>query len=158
MVLEFTGEITDPIHRYIRITDLEKKLIDTEAFQRLRKIRQLAGAHLVYPSAQHTRFEHSLGVMHLAGLAAETLLDKGYITYKEDVESLRIAALLHDIGHGPFSHLFEEVLSGNASKKINHEIIGRKIIKETIILDILEKYGYDGDYVCNLSFGESQRL
>lgn len=158
MVLEFTGEITDPIHKYIRITDLEKKLIDTEVFQRLRKIRQLAGAHLVYPSAQHTRFEHSLGVMHLAGLAAETLLDKGYITYKEDVESLRIAALLHDIGHGPFSHLFEEVLSENKSKKINHEIIGKKIIKETIIIDILGKYGYDGDYVCKLSFGESQKM
>jgi putative nucleotidyltransferase with HDIG domain len=158
MVLEFTGEITDPIHKYIRITDLEKKLIDTEVFQRLRKIRQLAGAHLVYPGAQHTRFEHSLGVMHLAGLAAETLLDKGYITYKEDVESLRIAALLHDIGHGPFSHLFEEVLSENKSKKINHEIIGKKIIKETIIIDILGKYGYDGDYVCKLSFGESQKM
>ncbi len=158
MVLDFTGEITDPIHKYIRITDLEKKLIDTEVFQRLRKIRQLAGAHLVYPSAQHTRFEHSLGVMHLAGLAAETLLDKGYITYKEDVESLRIAALLHDIGHGPFSHLFEEVLSENESKKINHEIIGKKIIKETIIIDILRKYGYDGDYVCKLSFGESPKI
>lgn len=158
MVLEFTGEITDPIHKYIRITDLEKKLIDTEVFQRLRKIRQLAGAHLVYPSAQHTRFEHSLGVMHLAGLAGETLLDKGYITYKEDVESLRIAALLHDIGHGPFSHLFEEVLSENKSKNINHEIIGKKIIKETIIIDILGKYGYDGDYVCKLSFGESQKM
>ena len=158
MVLEFTGEITDPIHKYIRITDLEKKLIDTEVFQRLRKIRQLAGAHLVYPGAQHTRFEHSLGVMHLAGLAAETLLDKGYITYKEDVESLRIAALLHDIGHGPFSHLFEEVLSENKSKKVNHEIIGKKIIKETIIIDILGKYGYDGDYVCKLSFGESQKM
>ena len=158
MVLEFTGEITDPIHKYIRITDIEKKLIDTEVFQRLRKIRQLAGAHLVYPCAQHTRFEHSLGVMHLAGLAAETLLDKGYITNKEDVESLRIAALLHDIGHGPFSHLFEEVLSENESKKINHEIIGKKIIKETIIIDILRKYGYDGDYVCKLSFGESPKI
>ena len=158
MVLEFTGEITDPIHKYIRITDIEKKLIDTEVFQRLRKIRQLAGAHLVYPSAQHTRFEHSLGVMHLAGLAGETLLDKGYITNKEDVESLRIAALLHDIGHGPFSHLFEEVLGENESKKINHEIIGKKIIKETIIIDILGKYGYDGDYVCKLSFGESQKM
>ncbi len=158
MVLDFTGEITDPIHKYIRITDLEKKLIDTEVFQRLRKIKKLADAHLVYPSAQHTRFEHSLGVMHLAGLAAETLLDKGYITYKEDVESLRIAALLHDIGHGPFSHLFEEVLSENESKKINHEIIGKKIIKETIIIDILRKYGYDGDYVCKLSFGESPKI
>lgn len=158
MLLEFTGEITDPIHKYIRITDLEKKLIDTEVFQRLRKIRQLAGAHLVYPSAQHTRFEHSLGAMHLAGLAAETLLDKGYITYKEDVQSLRIAALLHDIGHGPFSHLFEEVLRENESNKLTHEIIGKKIIKESIIIDILGKYGYDTDYVCKLSFGESQKM
>ena len=158
MILEFTGEITDPIHKYIPITDLEKKLIDTEFFQRLRKIRQLAGAHLVYPSAQHTRFEHSIGAMHLAGLAAESLLNKGYITSKEDVESLRIAALLHDIGHGPFSHLFEEVLREKESKKINHEIIGKRIIKETIIIDILDKYGYDGDYVCKLSFGESQKM
>ena len=158
MILEFTGEITDPIHKYIPITDLEKKLIDTEFFQRLRKIRQLAGAHLVYPSAQHTRFEHSIGAMHLAGLAAESLLNKGYITCKEDVESLRIAALLHDIGHGPFSHLFEEVLREKESNKINHEIIGKRIIKETIIIDILEKYGYDGDYVCKLSFGESQKM
>jgi len=158
MILEFTGEITDPIHKYIPITDLEKKLIDTEFFQRLRKIRQLAGAHLVYPSAQHTRFEHSIGAMHLAGLAAESLLNKGYITCKEDVESLRIAALLHDIGHGPFSHLFEEVLREKESNNINHEIIGKRIIKETIIIDILDKYGYDGDYVCKLSFGESQKM
>ncbi len=158
MILEFTGEITDPIHKYIPITDLEKKLIDTEFFQRLRKIRQLAGAHLVYPSAQHTRFEHSIGAMHLAGLAAESLLNKGYITCKEDMESLRIAALLHDIGHGPFSHLFEEVLREKESNKINHEIIGKRIIKETIIIDILEKYGYDGDFVCKLSFGESQKM
>jgi uncharacterized protein len=75
------------------------------------------------------------------------------------VESLRIAALLHDIGHGPFSHLFEEVLVQNKSKKkINHEIIGKKIIKETIIIDILGQYGYNPDYICQLSFGESQNM
>lgn len=161
MVLEFTGEITDPIHKYIRFTEVEKKLIDTEVFQRLRKIRQLAGAHLVYPSAQHTRFEHSIGAMYLAGLAAQTLLDKGYIECKEDVENLRIAALLHDIGHGPFSHLFEEVLVQNMTKKkkkISHEIIGKKIIKETIIIDILRQYGYNPDYVSKLSFGETRNM
>ena len=159
MTLQFTGEITDPIHKYIRFTEVEKKLIDTEAFQRLRKIRQLAGAHLVYPSAQHTRFEHSIGAMHVVGLAAQTLLDKGYIIHKEDVESLRISALLHDIGHGPFSHLFEEVLMQNTSKKkINHEIIGKKIIKETVIIDILRQYGYNPDYICKLSFGETQNM
>lgn len=154
-MLNFVGEITDPIHRYIRFTELEREIIDTPVFQRLRKIRQLAGAHLVYPSAQHTRFEHSLGTMHLAGLAGQTLLDKGYIEKKDQLESLRLAALLHDIGHGPFSHLFEEVLIGRGMSTSSHENMGKKIIRETIIKDKLEKYGYDSDSICNLSFGES---
>ena len=154
-MLNFVGEITDPIHRYIRFTELEREIIDTPVFQRLRKIRQLAGAHLVYPSAQHTRFEHSLGTMHLAGLAGQTLLDKGYIEKKDQLEGLRLAALLHDIGHGPFSHLFEEVLIGSGMPTSSHENMGKKIIRETMIKDILEKYGYDSDCICNLSFGES---
>ncbi|MGE5781337.1 MAG: HD domain-containing protein [Nitrososphaerales archaeon] len=154
-MLNFVGEITDPIHRYIRFTELEREIIDTPVFQRLRKIRQLAGAHLVYPSAQHTRFEHSLGTMHLAGLAGQTLLDKGYIEKKDQLEGLRLAALLHDIGHGPFSHLFEEVLIGRGMSTSSHENMGKKIIRETIIKDKLEKYGYDSDSICNLSFGES---
>lgn len=154
-MLNFVGEITDPIHRYIRFTELEREIIDTPVFQRLRKIRQLAGAHLVYPSAQHTRFEHSLGTMHLAGLAGQTLLDKGYIEKKDQLEDLRLAALLHDIGHGPFSHLFEEVLIGRGMSTSSHENMGKKIIRETIIKDKLEKYGYDSDSICNLSFGES---
>lgn len=157
-MLNFVGEITDPIHRYIRFTKLEREIIDTPVFQRLRKIRQLAGAHLVYPSAQHTRFEHSLGTMHLAGLAGQTLLDKGYIEKKDQLECLRLAALLHDIGHGPFSHLFEEVLIGKGISTSSHENMGKKIIRETIIKDILEKYGYDSDSICNLSFGESPTM
>jgi HD superfamily phosphohydrolase len=108
--MKFDGEITDPVHRYIRFSEVEKDLIDSTIFQRLRRIRQLAGAHLVYPSAQHSRFEHSLGTMHLAGYAGEILLNKGYIDDEDKVQKLRLAALLHDIGHGPFSHLFEEVL------------------------------------------------
>ncbi|MGE5706675.1 MAG: HD domain-containing protein [Nitrososphaerales archaeon] len=154
-MLNFVGEITDPIHRYIRFTELEREIIDTPVFQRLRKIRQLAGAHLVYPSAQHTRFEHSLGTMHLAGLAGQTLLDKGYIEKKDQLEGLRLAALLHDIGHGPFSHLFEEVLIGRGMSTSSHENMGKKIIRETIIKDKLEKYGYNSGSICNLSFGES---
>ena len=58
-------EITDPIHDFIRLNETERQIIDTPAFQRLRRIKQLSGAHLTYPGAQHTRFEHSLGVMHL---------------------------------------------------------------------------------------------
>ncbi len=152
--MEFAGEITDPVHRYIRFSQVEKDIIDTPAFQRLRRIRQLAGAHLVYPSAQHSRFEHSLGAMHVAGLAGEALLAKGYIDRAEEVQDLRLAALLHDVGHGPFSHLFEEVLEYGCNT--THEEMGRRIIMETEIVDILNSYGHSAEVICRLSFGQSK--
>ncbi len=152
--MKFSGEITDPIHRYIRFSDVERDLIDNSIFQRLRRIRQLAGAHLVYPSAQHSRFEHSLGVMHVAGYAGENLLAKGYIENEEQIQKLRLAALLHDIGHGPFSHLFEEVLEAKCN--LNHEQIGGKIIIQSEIKDTLANYGYDCAEICSLSFGRSK--
>ena len=102
-------DIIDPIHDFIRVYNSELKIIDNPIFQRLRRIKQLSGAHLTYPGAQHTRFEHSLGVMHIAGRASQTLQEKGVLK-ADDIDSIRLAALLHDIGHGPFSHLFEEVL------------------------------------------------
>jgi HD superfamily phosphohydrolase len=151
--MKFVGEITDPIHRYIRFTDVEREVLDTPAFQRLRRIKQLSGAHLVYPCAQHSRFEHSLGTMHIAGYAAETLLAKGYLS-KDSIQELRLAALLHDIGHGPFSHLFEEIL--DAKCKQSHEDLGKKIIIKTEISDILKKHGYGSNSICKLSFGESK--
>ncbi|UVS68962.1 HD domain-containing protein [Nitrososphaera viennensis] len=152
--MDFAGEITDPIHRYIRFSQAEKDVIDSAAFQRLRRIRQLAGAHLVYPSAQHSRFEHSLGAMHIAGLACESLLGKGYIDNAEVVEELRLAALLHDIGHGPFSHLFEEVLETRSGT--SHEEMGRRIITKSEIADALGKNGYSADHISRLSFGQSR--
>ncbi len=152
--MDFAGEITDPVHKYIRFSQVEKQLIDSPAFQRLRRIRQLAGAHLVYPSAQHSRFEHSLGAMHIAGLAGETLLGKGYIDHADVVQDLRLAALLHDIGHGPFSHLFEEVLEYNCNT--SHEELGKKIIIQSEIADILERYGSSAHQICRLSFGQSK--
>lgn len=152
--MDFVGEITDPVHKYIRFSQVEKQLIDSPAFQRLRRIRQLAGAHLVYPSAQHSRFEHSLGAMHIAGLAGETLLGKGVIDDTEVVQDLRLAALLHDIGHGPFSHLFEEVLEYHCNT--SHEELGKKIIMQSEIADILGRYGYSAHQICRLSFGQSK--
>jgi HD superfamily phosphohydrolase len=152
--MEFEGEITDPVHRYIRFSQVEKEVIDSPAFQRLRRIRQLAGAHLVYPSAQHSRFEHSLGAMHVAGLAGETLLVKGYVDHAEAVQDLRLGALLHDIGHGPFSHLFEEVLE--YCSNTTHEEMGRRIIMQTEIADILARHGHSADQICRLSFGQSK--
>jgi len=151
--MKFVGEITDPIHRYIRFTDVEREVLDTPAFQRLRRIKQLSGAHLVYPCAQHSRFEHSLGTMHIAGYAAETLLAKGYLS-KDSIQGLRLAALLHDIGHGPFSHLFEEILDSKC--KQSHEDLGKKIIIKTEISDILKRHGYSSNGICKLSFGESK--
>jgi HD superfamily phosphohydrolase len=152
--MDLAGEITDPVHKYIRFSQVEKQLIDSPTFQRLRRIRQLAGAHLVYPSAQHSRFEHSLGAMHIAGLAGETLFGKGYITHAEVVQDLRLAALLHDIGHGPFSHLFEEVLEYNCNT--SHEELGKKILIQSEISDILGKYGSSAHQICRLSFGQSK--
>jgi hypothetical protein len=153
MVFRPVAEISDPIHGYVYLSDVERGVIDTHVFQRLRRIRQLAGAHLTYPGAQHSRFEHSLGTMHLAGHAGKVLADKGYID-NEKVEMLRLAALLHDIGHGPFSHLFEEVIAERTN--VTHEDIGRKIIQQTEIKDVLHKHGYSAKSLSTLSFGESR--
>ena len=146
-------EITDPIHDFIRLTNTERKIIDTPIFQRLRRIKQLSGAHLTYPGAQHTRFEHSLGVMHIASMAGTSLESKG-ITTKDDILNLRLAALLHDIGHGPFSHLFEEVLQRKNKK--THEQIGKQIILNTEIGDIISKNGFDKKLIHNLAMGEGK--
>jgi len=151
--MKYVGEIADPIHKYIRFTELEKKIIDSKVFQRLRRIKQLAGAHLVYPAAQHSRFEHSLGTMHLAGLAGEHLFSLDVLD-NESIQELRIASLLHDIGHGPFSHLFEEALKVTSNK--NHENIGSDIICKTEISDILSSFGYSPTNISEISFGQSK--
>ena len=143
-------DIVDPIHDFIRVYSTELKVIDSSIFQRLRRIRQLSGAHLTYPSAQHSRFEHSLGVMHIAGQASNALKDKGFLN-SDQIQEIRLAALLHDVGHGPFSHLFEEVLQ--LKKKISHEDIGKKIIQESEIGDILSKGGFDKKKITKLAFG-----
>ncbi|MEE8180525.1 MAG: HD domain-containing protein [Nitrosopumilaceae archaeon] len=146
-------DIIDPIHDFIRVYGPELRIIDSPVFQRLRGIRQLSGAHLTYPGAQHTRFEHSLGVMHIASQAGQALKEKG-ILKTDDIENLRVAALLHDIGHGPFSHLFEEILQQR--KKISHEDMGRRIILKTELGDILSKSGYDKKFITKLAFGDSK--
>ena len=145
-------EITDPIHDFIRLNKTEHEIIDTPVFQRLRRIKQLSGAHLTYPGAQHTRFEHSLGVLHIASMAASSLNSKGLMS-TDNIENIRLAALLHDIGHGPFSHLFEEVLQ---RKKQSHEEIGKQIILKSEIGDIISKSGYDKKLIHNLAVGQSR--
>jgi len=103
--------LTDPIHGFIYREALEQRIIDTCVFQRLRRLRQLAMESLVYPGAVHTRFDHSIGALHIArGLCAKLLPN-------EDSRRLvRLAALLHDIGHGPFSHVSEPLLQRYSNK------------------------------------------
>ena len=145
-------DIIDPIHDFIRVYEHELSIIDSPIFQRLRRIRQLSGAHLTYPAAQHTRFEHSLGVMHITSQAGHALLEKD-ILKSDYIEILRLAGLLHDIGHGPFSHLFEEIIQ---QKKISHEDFGKKIILKSEIGDNLSKNGFDKKLIAEIAFGESK--
>ncbi|MEM3019021.1 MAG: HD domain-containing protein, partial [Candidatus Bathyarchaeia archaeon] len=138
--------IKDPIYGYIHITEQERDLIDTRPIQRLRRIKQLCGVEYVYPAANHTRFEHSLGVMYLAGVLAENLEELA-----SEMEKLRIAALLHDVGHGPFSHLFENLLMRR--KGLNHEDMTFRIITETDLADLLRRQGYDPKEIGAIAVG-----
>ena len=123
----------DPIHDIIRIdNDFILKLIDTPAMQRLRKIRQLGLAWLVYPGAEHSRFCHSLGTYHLAKRVINHLNNtiRTDLIDKEQKTLIQIAALLHDVGHGPFSHVFENFCKNDLAISHNHEKWTKKIIRE----------------------------
>ena len=129
--------IRDSIHGDVFLTDLEFDIIDTPEFQRLRRIKQLGTTYLVYPSANHTRFEHSIGALHLAGRIADRLM-----LPDEERRNVRIAAILHDIGHGPLSHSSEELLSRYLG--LSHENIAVDIIiNDSNISKILEKNGIE---------------
>lgn len=158
----------DPIYGYIPFTKrldpessvaAEDDLIDSSWFQRLRRIHQLQAAWWVFPSGEHTRFQHCLGTMHMAGTLAEHFYESLAAVCKEDipgrakvVETARIAGLLHDIGHGPFGHFFDEYYLG---KKwgITHETIGQKIITGPL-RTIIERVGAD----LNVDFEPGERL
>jgi len=127
--------INDPVYGFISIpTELIFDLIEHPYFQRLRYIKQLGMTHLVYPGALHTRFHHALGAMYLMGMAIETLRNKDHIITEKEEEAVIIAILLHDIGHGPFSHALEhsivegishEDISGMLMNKLNEQFDGR---------------------------------
>lgn len=127
--------IRDALYDRIPLTDPELALINTEAFSRLERIQQLGFVSRIWPSARHTRFEHSLGVMHLTRLAIAHLrsLPEGAEITDEDARACVAAALLHDIGHYPFSHAIEEL----GAPILPHEEIGRQMILGTEIAPIL---------------------
>ena len=118
--------INDPVFGFINIpSDLLYRLIQHPFFQRLSRIKQLGMASFVYPGAQHTRFQHSLGAMYLMNEAISTLRSKGNNITDEEAEGVSVAILLHDIGHGPFSHVLENTLV----KDISHESLSRLIME-----------------------------
>ena len=141
--------IRDIVHEYVNVTDFEMKIIDTTAYQRLKDVRQLT-CQQVYPSARHTRFEHSLGVLELTRQAIKYINKNGIISYNTTSEktviddSLQfnacIAALLHDIGHCPFSHLGELEFDKEEVRQTLIEVMKNdKFLKETELLSIIEK-------------------
>lgn len=138
-------KVRDPIHNiiYFRNNELDNllwDLIQTPEFQRLRRIKQLGFSEFVYPGATHSRFSHSLGVMHLAKRLIQTIKEQENCGNILKPYTAICAALLHDLGHGPFSHAFEEVGNRLQLKSVNHEIITRDIILDSNITKILDKH------------------
>ncbi|WP_135821709.1 HD domain-containing protein [Halostella litorea] len=140
--------IKDSVHGHVDVDGVARDLLDTEAFQRLRNIKQLSTVRLVYPSANHTRFEHSLGVYHLAGRALDRLGVDG-----ARAEAVRAAALLHDVGHGPYGHQTEAVIERRLGRHHDdvHDLLGSGELAA-----VLESHGLDTDAVADLVAGEGE--
>ena len=108
--------VNDPVYGFINIpSEIIYDIIEHRYFQRLRRIKQLGLTDYVYPGAVHTRFQHTLGAVHLLNSAISTLKSKGINITKEEEDAVTLAILLHDIGHGPFSHTLENVIIENYS-------------------------------------------
>jgi HD superfamily phosphohydrolase len=119
--------VNDPVYGFINIPKgIIYDLIEHRYFQRLRRIKQLGLTYLVYPGANHTRFQHAIGSMHLITIAIEVIRSKGHVITDEEAEAAQIAILLHDIGHGPFSHALESCIIPD----LPHEQVSLMFMKE----------------------------
>ena len=166
-------EIRCPVHRFVTINDWEREIINEPVFQRLRRIRQLAWTDQVYPGAMHTRFEHSLGVLHIANLLYEAIRERSAEALKTELRYnddglkrdriiVRIAALLHDLGHSPFSHASEELFPAreDGASRYAHEDYSAAIIR-TKLRNVIEdhplnkNYGLTADQVADLLEGKA---
>ena len=161
-------EIRDPIHVFVRLSSDERRVVDSRPFQRLRHIHQLALTYLVYPGATHRRFEHSLGAMELAGRVyevitrnpsdevrnafSECLKDQFGHAYKYEYWNLvlRMAALVHDVGHLPFSHGAEQKLLPNGT---SHESLTKLLIESDEMKSIWKEIRIHAEDVCKLALG-----
>ncbi|XP_026009452.1 deoxynucleoside triphosphate triphosphohydrolase SAMHD1-like [Astatotilapia calliptera] len=147
----------DPIHGHIELPPLLVKIIDTPQFQRLRKIKQLGGGYYVFPGASHNRFEHSVGVGHLAGELVKALrakqleepsLNSESLINDRDVLCVQIAGLCHDLGHGPFSHVFDGMFNPQADpngEKWEHEdasiLMFDHLVDDNKLTPVMNEYG-----------------
>lgn len=156
-------QISDPVHGTIGLSEIELELVGCPAFQRLRGIKQLGLANLVFPGADYSRFSHSLGVCHIAGRILSSLVQNNHVSTSElnehEIQKYRLAALLHDVGHYPFSHAMEDALKEHfADEKLQgegaanvgsddyyrHEQVGKQILlNDQDINRILKKQNFD---------------
>ena len=136
--MDFVDSVSDPLYGRVMLTKLEHDIIATAGINRLRRIKQLGLANWVYPSANHSRFEHMIGVLHLTYLLLDELCRRNECRVNPDErQSIRLAGLLHDIGHGPFSHTFEEILKLRLG--LDHDAISGRILKSPSMQDLLGK-------------------
>ncbi|KAK5894780.1 hypothetical protein CesoFtcFv8_011436 [Champsocephalus esox] len=139
----------DPIHGHVELHPLLVKIIDTPQFQRLRNLKQLGGTYYVFPGASHNRFEHSIGVGHLAGRLVEALNERQpeLLISRRDILCVQIAGLCHDLGHGPFSHMFDSKFIPTARPGISwkHEEASRSmfnyLVKDNGLKPVMEQHG-----------------
>jgi uncharacterized protein len=168
-------EIRCPVYGFVEVNDWEWQIISLPAFQRLRRIRQLAWTDYVFPGAMHTRFEHSLGVMHMATKLFDGIVQRsgdilkselGYTDYglEQHRTLVRLAALLHDVGHGPFSHAAEELLpirDADTHERYTHEHYSAEIVRRHFG-DLIKNhplnmnYDFSADDVANLLEGKPE--
>jgi uncharacterized protein len=167
-----TYEIRCPVYGFIKLSDWERQIISEPAYQRLRRIRQLAWTDYVYPGAMHTRFEHSLGVMHMTTMLYDGIAQRSrdvlqsQLGYNETgIERhrtlVRLAALLHDVGHSPFSHAAEDLFPAQSEKpaeRFKHEQYSSAIVRR-YFADVIKNhplnsnYGFSANDVANLLEG-----
>ena len=144
--MRYVKYVFDNVHGYIGLTEPELLVVDSPAFQRLRRVKQLGPADLVYPGATHSRFSHSLGSCFLA----ERLMRALFPWEDEDaIQLIRLAALVHDVGHPPLSHTLEGAMEAS------HEEVGRVLVLKGELADALSSAGYSPREVAEVAWGES---
>jgi hypothetical protein len=146
-------KVYDEIHGYIELDELALRIIDLDVFQRLRRIKQLGVTFYVYPGAVHTRFSHSLGVYHIIKKLSERLSREGYIS-RDDLPLLEASALLHDVGHLPYSHALETFYMRITNQRFEHEDLSREVVlNDPGVSETLSEFGIDKHEVASIIYG-----